>query len=101
MTVGSVQAISPGNSPGIKAYTSGLTWNPGGTYVWETNALTGTAGTNWDMIAVSGGALDLSGLSGTNQFILDLTTLAAGDVAGGLASPYDGGSYMFQIASYA
>ncbi len=101
VTVGSGQAISPGNSPGIQAYTSGLTWNPGGTYVWETNALTGTAGTNWDMIAVSGGALDLSGLSGTNQFILDLTTLAAGDVAGGLASPYDGGSYMFQIASYA
>ena len=101
VTVAANTFISPGNSPGIQAYTSGLTWNPGGTYVWETNALTGTAGTNWDMIAVSGGALNLSGLSDTNKFILDLTTLAAGDVAGGLASPYDGGSYMFQIASYA
>jgi autotransporter-associated beta strand protein len=100
VTVAANTFISPGNSPGIQAYTAGLTWNPGGTYVWETNALTGTAGTNWDMIAVSGGALDLSGLSDTNQFILDLTTLAAGDVAGGLVSPYDGGSYTFQIASY-
>ena len=101
VTVAANTSISPGNSPGIQTYSSGLTWNPGGTYVWETNALTGTAGTNWDMIAVSGGALNLSGLSDTNKFILDLTTLAAGDVAGGLASPYDGGSYMFQIASYA
>ena len=101
VTVGTNNVLSPGNSPGIQTYSSGLTWNPGGTYVWETNALTGTAGTNWDMIAVSGGALNLSGLSDTNKFILDLTTLAAGDVAGGLASPYDGGSYMFQIASYA
>jgi hypothetical protein len=53
------------------------------------------------MIAVSGGDLNLSGLSDTNKFILDLTTLAAGDVAGELVSPYDGGSYTFQIASYA
>jgi autotransporter-associated beta strand protein len=101
VTVAANTFISPGNSPGIQTYSSGLTWNPGGTYVWETNALTGTAGTNWDMIAVSGGALNLSGLSDTNKFILDLTTLAAGDVAGGLVSPYDGGSYTFQIASYA
>jgi autotransporter-associated beta strand protein len=101
VTVAANTFLSPGNSPGIQTYTSGLTWNPGGTYVWETNALTGTAGTNWDMIAVSGGALNLSGLSDTNKFILDLTTLAAGDVAGGLVSPYDGGSYTFQIASYA
>jgi autotransporter-associated beta strand protein len=101
VTVAANTFISPGNSPGIQTFTSGLTWNPGGTYVWETNALTGTAGTNWDMIAVSGGALNLSGLSDTNKFILDLTTLAAGDVAGGLVSPYDGGSYTFQIASYA
>jgi autotransporter-associated beta strand protein len=101
VTVAANTFLSPGNSPGIQTYTSGLTWNPGGTYVWETNALTGTAGTNWDMIAVSGGALNLSGLSDTNKFILDLTTLAAGDVAGELVSPYDGGSYTFQIASYA
>jgi fibronectin-binding autotransporter adhesin len=101
VTVGTNNVLSPGNSPGIQTFSSGLTWNPGGTYVWETNALTGTAGTNWDMIAVSGGALNLSGLSDTNKFILDLTTLAAGDVAGGLVSPYDGGSYTFQIASYA
>lgn len=101
VTAGTGAVLSPGNSPGIQEYSAGLVWNPGGTYVWETNALTGTAGTNWDVINVSGGSLNLSGLSDANPFILDLTTLAAGDLAGELFDPYDGGSYTFQIANYA
>jgi autotransporter-associated beta strand protein len=100
VTVGGGDILSPGNSPGSQAYTSGLAWNPGGTYEWETNALSGTTGTNWDVIAVSGGALDLSGLSSGNRFVLDLTTLGAGDTPGSLVGGYEPGTYAFDIATF-
>jgi autotransporter-associated beta strand protein len=92
--------LSPGNSPGTQAYSQGLTWNGGGTYLWEVNALTGTAGTNWDLLAVSGGSFDLSGLSAGSPFTLDLTTLTAADLPGPLAVSYGGGAYTFPIVSY-
>jgi autotransporter-associated beta strand protein len=102
VTVNTSDVISPGNSPGIQAYTSLHAWAPGGTYKWELNALTGSPGTNWDLVNVTSGTFSLGALATTpgNQFVLDLTTLGAGDVAGQLVNPYDGGSYTFAIASY-
>ncbi len=102
VTVAAGAFLSPGNSPGTQAYTGQLTWSPLGTYEWELNALSGVAGTNWDLLDVSSGTLDLSGLSTGpgGQFVLDLITLDAGDAAGPLAIPYDGGSYTLPIASY-
>jgi autotransporter-associated beta strand protein len=102
VTVGTNNVISPGNSPGIQAYTSLHAWAPGGTYQWEFNALTGSAGVNWDLVNVTSGTFNLSALSATpgGRFTLDLISLAAGDVAGQLVNPYDGGSYTFTIASY-
>jgi autotransporter-associated beta strand protein len=102
VTVGTNTVISPGNSPGTQSYTSLHAWAPGGTYKWELNALTGTAGNNWDLVNVTSGTFSLAALAPApgSQFILDLTTLAAGDVAGQLVNPYDGGSYTFAIASY-
>lgn len=95
-------SLSPGNSPGTQAYTGQLTWSPLGTYEWELNALTGTAGTNWDLVNVTSGTFNLSGLSAApgNQFVLDLITLDAGNASGPLATPYNGGSHSFAIASY-
>jgi autotransporter-associated beta strand protein len=103
VTVGTSDVISPGNSPGTQAYTSLHAWSPGGTYRWELNSLTGSPGVNWDLVNVTSGTFSLAGLSTTpgNQFVLDLITLGAGDVAGQLVTPYDGGSYTFAIASYA
>ncbi len=102
VSIGTNAILSPGNSPGIQAYTTSLAWAPGGTYQWELNSLTGTAGTNWDLVNATSGTFSLAGLSSVpgNQFVLDLITLAAGDVAGQLVNPYDGGSYTFAIASY-
>lgn len=102
VTVATGNVISPGNSPGTQAYTSLHAWAPGGTYQWELNALTGAAGTTWDLVNVTSGTFDLSALavSPGNQFVLDLTTLDALNAAGPLATPYDGGSYTFAIASY-
>ena len=102
VSIGTNAILSPGNSPGIQVYTTSLAWAPGGTYQWELNSLTGTAGPNWDLVNVTSGTFSLAGLSSVpgNQFVLDLTTLAAGNAAGQLVSPYDGGSYTFAIASY-
>jgi hypothetical protein len=101
VTIGADDFLSPGNSPGIQPYTSVLTWAPQGTYEWELNALLGTAGTTWDLVDVTGGTFNLSGLSAGGKFVLDLITLAADNTSGPLALPYvTGSSYTFAIASY-
>jgi fibronectin-binding autotransporter adhesin len=100
VVVGANAILSPGNSPGAQAYSSGLTWNPEGTYTWEINDATGAAGTNWDVLNVSGGALDLSGLSVGNTFNLDLTTLTV-SASGPMANYVDGQAYTFSLATYA
>jgi autotransporter-associated beta strand protein len=102
VSIGTGAILSPGNSPGIQAYTTLHAWAPGGTYKWELNALTGSPGTNWDLVNVTSGTFSLGELADApgSRFLLDLTTLGVGDVAGQLVNPYDGGSYTFAIASY-
>ncbi|MCE9630909.1 MAG: autotransporter-associated beta strand repeat-containing protein, partial [Planctomycetia bacterium] len=85
VTAGANDILSPGNSPGIQAYTSGLTWDPSGTYLWEMNDATSTAGTGWDLINVSGGSgLVINSTSGTT-FRVAITSLS-GTVAGNAAN---------------
>lgn len=101
VAAGSNVVLSPGNSPGAQAFTSGLTWNAGGTYDWELNSLTGTAGTQWDLLNVTSGGLNLSGLSTSSQFNLNLITLDGTNAPGGLVVPYAPGStYEFLVAGY-
>lgn len=94
--------LSPGNSPGEQSYTSLLDWDPLGTYRWELNSLAGTAGINWDLVNVTSGTFDMSGLSAGagGKFVLDLITLDATNAAGSLATPYSGGSHTLRIANY-
>lgn len=103
VTVATNDVLSPGNSPGTQAYSAGLTWAPGGTYRWELEALTGSAGTTWDLIDITSGTFSLAtlGTAGASRFTLDLTTLGAGGALGPLASGYDGGSYSLLIADFA
>jgi fibronectin-binding autotransporter adhesin len=99
VSIGSGVFHSPGNSPGIQAVAS-ETWNPGGTYVWELNSLAGTAGTNWDQIAVVG-LLDLDALSTNDRFNLNLVTLTGSNTAGPLDIGYVAGSpYQFTVATF-
>ncbi len=84
-TVGAVAildggTISPGNSPGI-LNTGSETWNGGGSYVWELNSATGDAGTNWDLLNITG-TLALDGLDAGNPFTIIVTSLDAADHAG-------------------
>lgn len=99
VTVGSSGTISPGNSPGSQTYTSSQ-WLQDGTYKWELNALTGVAGTNWDRVAITG-LLNLTGLSASNKFNIDLTTLTGSNTDGPLDSAYvSGPTYIFPFVDF-
>jgi hypothetical protein len=69
--------ISPGNSPGTATTDATMTWSDGGSYLWEINSLTGTAGADpgWDLIAITGD-LNTGGLS-AGGFTLEIDSLNA------------------------
>lgn len=101
ITIGSNAILAPGNSPGTLTAANGMTWSTGGTYQWEVNSLGGVAGTNWDLLNVTAGSLDLTGLSTSGKFLLDLTTLTGGNLPGPLDVAYaPGTTYQFAIASF-
>lgn len=62
--------ITPGNSIGT-LHTGSQTWNSGGSYQFEINAPTGTPGSNWDLLDITG-TLDLSSAAG---FSIDLLSV--------------------------
>ncbi|MBU3664628.1 MAG: hypothetical protein FGM15_01940 [Chthoniobacterales bacterium] len=77
LIVGSGGTISPGNSPGTQTIAGNATWDGGGNYNWQIHDATGAAGssTGWDLINITG-ALDLTGLSDTNKFNINLWSLS-------------------------
>ena len=90
VVAGSGSRLSPGNSPGIQAFSNGLQLAGLGSYLWEIGNAAGTLGTGWDLIDVTGGVLDLSGLDGgsaSTKYALDLMTLDGG--APGPMAGYD------------
>jgi T5SS/PEP-CTERM-associated repeat protein/autotransporter-associated beta strand protein len=92
LTVGAGGTLAPGNSPGT--ITAGnTTFAGGGTFQLQLNDATGSAGTNWDQLAVDG-TLTLSATS-ANPFTLDLTSLTAGDVGGDAANFNASADYSF------
>ena len=68
--------VSPGNSPGIQSFGVTQTWTSF-TYDWEINDFNGTAGTNFDQIAITTGGLDLTGGTAYTLNVLSLTALNA------------------------
>jgi MYXO-CTERM domain-containing protein len=104
-TVGNGATISPGNSPGTLSLTNGFTLGGGGNYNWQIYNATGTAGaTNgWDLIAVTGGDWDISGLSSTNQFNINLWSLSGvtPDVNGNALNFNNAVTNSWEILTYA
>ncbi|MFM7205123.1 MAG: autotransporter-associated beta strand repeat-containing protein [Planctomycetaceae bacterium] len=92
--------LSPGNSPGIQPFTGGMSWEPGGAYQFEVNALSGSAGLNWDLLDVTSGGLSLAGLSTTNTFTLDVITLTGSNTAGPLNVGLSTGTCELLIARF-
>ncbi len=99
LSIGANQTISPGNSPGTLT-TGAETWTGGGTYVWEINNATGAQGTNWDFIS-SSGLLDITGLSSSSKFNINIVGLTALNASGAVPN-WDGstGGQSWKIASF-
>jgi autotransporter-associated beta strand protein len=82
LTLGANVTLSPGNSPGTMTFAAGFTPNDGLTTIFEFKAPTGTPGTDWDLVSISGGIFNLSALS-TGGYTLKLVSLDANDTPGG------------------
>jgi fibronectin-binding autotransporter adhesin len=104
ITVGAGGTITPGNSPGAITGNNGI-FEASGNYNWQLLDVSGTAGNvnGWDLIQIaSGGTLDLSGLSSSSTFNLNLWTLSATgpDVNGAPANFVANTMYVFPIVRF-
>jgi hypothetical protein len=93
LTLKSGGLLNPGNSPGKLTASSAIVLG-GATYNWQISALQGTAGTNWDLLSVTG-LLDMSGVTSANQWNLVVT----GDSGFAGWSGTDSYSYVFAQAA--
>jgi hypothetical protein len=71
LTLNSGGLLNPGNSPGTLTAASAIVLG-GSTYNWQITSLTGTAGTNWDLLSVSG-LLDMTGVTSSSKWNLVVT----------------------------
>ena len=71
LTLNSGGLLNPGNSPGTLTAASAIVLG-GSTYNWQITSLAGTAGTNWDLLSVSG-LLDMSGVTSSSKWNLVIT----------------------------
>ena len=97
VTVGQGATLSPGNSPGTFHGTD-FVWGTGGHYHFEVNDFTGTAGTNWDLLSLTGG-LSITATAG-NPFVIDLVSLDPTNVAG-LATNFSANSTYDLLLAWA
>ncbi|MDI9397474.1 MAG: autotransporter-associated beta strand repeat-containing protein [Candidatus Pacebacteria bacterium] len=96
-TVGSLSLssgsfLTPGNSPGTLTASS-ATISGGSTYNWQITSLIGSAGTNWDLLNVTG-EMNLSDISSSNKWNLVIT-------ADGAFTGWTGGYYDYVFAQAA
>jgi hypothetical protein len=75
-TIASGGRLRPGNSPGTLTVDGDMTWLGGGNYNWQIHNATGLVGTGWDYLSVTG-TLDLSALTPSSKFNINLWSLSA------------------------
>ena len=90
--------VSPGASPG-NLTVGATTWEGGAHFTFEINDGNGTAGSQWDLLTISG-ALTINATAG-NPFVLDLVSLTTGNASGLLTNfdPNTTASWQFVTAS--
>lgn len=91
--------LSPGASPGTLTFASDVTWEGGGTYLWEINDATGMRGgdSGWDWIDVAG-QLRLAADSAT-PYVIQVLSLTLQNEPGAIAN-FDGLSdYVWTLAT--
>ncbi len=91
-------ALSPGSSPGTLSSVGAVSYEGGGSYTWEINNATGSAGTNWDLHNITGG-LTINATSGS-PFTINITSLKLADNTPGDISNFNKlSNYTWTIAS--
>ena len=88
-TLLSGSTIAPGNSAGTLNINGAHAWNEGANYEWEIFNLDGPAGTGWDLLSVTGGTLDLTGITTSGGFTINLVTLQADNSTQGALTDFD------------
>jgi autotransporter-associated beta strand protein len=100
LTVQNGGTIAPGNSAGTFNINGDIVWQNGGSYNWEIFNLAGPAGSGWDLIDATG-SLDLNGLTGASDFVINLFSLSTNNTtAGALAGFNANDDYDWMIASF-
>lgn len=92
--VNSDGSVSPGNSPGALS-VGATTFAGGGSFAFEINSVTGTPGTPWDLLSVSG-ALNIAATVGA-PFIINLTSLTLSNTAGLVSDFNNANSYAWKF----
>lgn len=72
LTIGTGTTLSPGNSPGIQGFGADQTWANDGNYNWQILDATGSAGTGFDQVQITG-TLDVA--SGFNLNLWSLSSI--------------------------
>jgi fibronectin-binding autotransporter adhesin len=75
--------FQPGNSPGLVTSGSAV-WNGGGSFTFQINNATGSAGTNWGVNNING-TLTIAATS-TSPFGISVQSLTSGNAAGQLSN---------------
>ncbi len=96
ITVGTNVALSPGDSPGTLTFTSGLTLASGGQLDFEVQSASGVAGTGYDLVSISSGALDITATSGS-PFSIRLISLDSGGTAGNVSDFSSSNAYSWML----
>ena len=97
LTVASGGTISPGSSPG-SVNAADTTWAGDGNFTFEINQATGgIAGTNWDLLAITG-SLTITATSDT-RFTVGLNTLDFSNAAGVPVNFSAGSNYTFAFVT--
>jgi autotransporter-associated beta strand protein len=95
--------LTPGNSPGTLVQDGGaMQLAANGNFNWEIADALGAAGTGYDSVSLIGGAvLDLSQLSDTNRYNINLITLSSvnPDVSGNAANFNNTQNYTWTLFS--
>ncbi len=101
VTIGGGATLSPGASPGTLTFSGDMTWNTAGNYNWQMLSGTGTAGSAWDLISVSG-SLSI-GATSAGPFNVNLWTLSgiSPDVSGSSSNFSSTTSGTWRIATAA
>ncbi len=99
LTLNSGGTIAPGTGNTTATLTVGnSTWNGGGIYNWELASVSGTAGSDWDLIT-SGGMLTLNATS-ANQISFTLSTLGNATLADVKKASWEVGSFEGGISGF-